>query len=182
MTVQYAGTMSGCLVPNSLRPTPCSEADGAVAPPPPTAEGTVVVGSLANSYATYQLRLSARLAREHHALRWAAGCGHVNVFLCGRPGVRTFGWAGQPSSRHAGTERTVWSEIEQNARVQPPVQTCPPAFQMPLRRNTCSDAVAIEVLARQLAAQGAGPDALLSLCPWLEFITIPTQVGFVCLG
>ena len=48
----------------------CSEADGAVAPLPPTAEGTVVVGSLANSYATYQLRLSARLAREHHALRF----------------------------------------------------------------------------------------------------------------
>lgn len=40
-----------------------------MAPPPPAAEGTVVVGSLANSYATYQLRLSARLAREHHGLR-----------------------------------------------------------------------------------------------------------------
>ena len=30
---------------------------------------TVVVGSLANSYAAYQLRLSARLAKEHHELR-----------------------------------------------------------------------------------------------------------------
>lgn len=43
-------------------------------------------------------------------------------------------------------------------------------------RRPCSDAVAIEVLGRQLANRG-GPDALLSLCPWLEFITIPTQVG-----
>ena len=40
----------------------------------------------------------------------------------------------------------------------------------------CSDAVSIEVLTRQLANEG-GPDALLSLCPWLEFVTIPTQVG-----
>ena len=32
------------------------------------ASGTVVVGSLANSYAAYQLRLSARLAKEHHEL------------------------------------------------------------------------------------------------------------------
>ncbi|PSC67904.1 furry homolog-like [Micractinium conductrix] len=69
------------------------------------ADGTVVVGSLANSYATYQLRLSARLAKEHHEL---------------------------------------------------------------------SDSVAIEVLSRQLANRGA-PDALLSLCPWLELLTLPTQ-------
>lgn len=153
-----------------------------MAPPPPTAEGTVVVGSLANSYATYQLRLSARLAREHHALRLVVGCGLVNVFLCGQPGWRTFGWAGQPSSPHAGTESMVWSGIEQNTRVQRPVQTCHLHSKCPCAActHTCSDAVAIEVLARQLAAQGAGPDALLSLCPWLEFITIPTQVGFTC--
>ncbi|KAL4428595.1 hypothetical protein ABPG77_008907 [Micractinium sp. CCAP 211/92] len=69
------------------------------------ADGTVVVGSLANSYAAFQLRLSGALATEHHGL---------------------------------------------------------------------SDAVAIEVLGRQLANRG-GQDALLSLCPWLEFITIPTQ-------
>lgn len=36
----------------------------------PAADGTVVVGSLANSYATYQLRLSGALAKEHHELRW----------------------------------------------------------------------------------------------------------------
>lgn len=36
---------------------------------PAGADGTVVVGSLANSYAAYQLRLSARLAKEHTALR-----------------------------------------------------------------------------------------------------------------
>ncbi|KAL4434374.1 hypothetical protein ABPG75_000815 [Micractinium tetrahymenae] len=89
-----------------------SEHHDAAGGPPPTAaaatagaDGTVVVGSLANSYATYQLRLSGALAKEHHEL---------------------------------------------------------------------SDAVAIEVLGRQLANRG-GPDALLSLCPWLEFITIPTQ-------
>jgi hypothetical protein len=37
--------------------------------------------------------------------------------------------------------------------------------------------VAIEVLGRQLANAG-GPDALLSLCPWLEFVTIPTKAGW----
>jgi hypothetical protein len=31
------------------------------------------------------------------------------------------------------------------------------------------------VLGRQLVAAG-GPDALLSLCPWLEHVTVPTQV------
>ncbi len=46
----------------------------------------------------------------------------------------------------------------------------------------CSDAVAIEVLARQLASLGSGPGALLSLCPWLEFITIPTQARGVMAG
>ena len=46
----------------------------------------------------------------------------------------------------------------------------------------CSDAVAIEVLARQLASLGSGPGALLSLCPWLEFITIPTQASWDWLG
>jgi len=65
--------MPGCSPLAACSQTFCSEADGAVAPLPPTAEGTVVVGSLANSYATYQLRLSARLAREHHALRWVGG-------------------------------------------------------------------------------------------------------------
>ncbi|KAI3439023.1 hypothetical protein D9Q98_001435 [Chlorella vulgaris] len=72
---------------------------------PAGADGTVVVGSLANSYAAYQLRLSARLAKEHTAL---------------------------------------------------------------------SDPVAIEVLGRQLA-NPSGPGALLSLCSWLEYVTIPTQ-------
>lgn len=72
---------------------------------PAGADSTEVVGSLANSYASYQLRLSARLAKEHHGL---------------------------------------------------------------------SDAVANEVLGRQLV-NTSGPDALLSLCPWLEFVTIPTQ-------
>jgi hypothetical protein len=33
-------------------------------------DGALVVGALANSYAAYQLRLSARLAREHAGLRW----------------------------------------------------------------------------------------------------------------
>ncbi len=46
----------------------------------------------------------------------------------------------------------------------------------PCTCHACSDAVAIEVLGRQLANRG-GQDALLSLCPWLEFITIPTQGG-----
>ena len=50
----------------------------------------------------------------------------------------------------------------------------------PLRRTPCpalpcSDAVSIEVLTRQLASEG-GSDALLSLCPWLEFVTVPTEV------
>ena len=36
---------------------------------PAGADSTEVVGSLANSYASYQLRLSARLAKEHHGLR-----------------------------------------------------------------------------------------------------------------
>lgn len=55
-----------------------SEADGAAAAAgrPGTAGGagadaggTVVVGALANSYSSYQLRLSARLAKEHPGLR-----------------------------------------------------------------------------------------------------------------
>lgn len=56
----------------------CSEHHDAAGGLPPTAaaaatgaDGTVVVGSLANSYATYQLRLSGALAREHHELRSA---------------------------------------------------------------------------------------------------------------
>jgi hypothetical protein len=52
----------------------------------------------------------------------------------------------------------------------------PPAALLPCFFPCCSDAVCIEVLTRQLANEG-GPDALLSLCPWLEFVTIPTQVG-----
>lgn len=65
----------------------------------------VVVGALADSHASYQLRLSARLAREHTGL---------------------------------------------------------------------SEPLAIEVLTRQLDNDSHG-DALLCLCPWLEFITLNTQ-------
>lgn len=113
-----------------------------------------MVGSLANSYATYQLRLSARLAREHHALRWAGRASGVRK-QAGRHAMRSIG--AFYSSQH----------------LLYPLHASACAFApMPAR----SDAVAIEVLSRQLAAQGGGPDALLSLCPWLEYLTIPTQV------
>lgn len=67
----------------------CSDQHEASGGPPHTAataaaaDGTVVVGSLANSYAAFQLRLSGALATEHHVLRWgmpdrvSSGCGRA---------------------------------------------------------------------------------------------------------
>lgn len=130
-----------------------SEAEGAAAAAAARAGaggdagGTVVVGALANSYSSYQLRLSARLAKEHPGLRW----GLAGPLIC--------------------------LEAVHGCNSTMPRFQLTPCFALPSLRSPRSEAVALEVLSRQLAAQGQGQGALLSLCPWLEFITIPTQVG-----
>lgn len=89
----------------------CSEAEGALAPaagrPGSAGDTAVVVGSLANSYSSYQLRLSARLAREHHGLRCVrarrcavlGGAGWLAALELEREwghGIRWLGWLDCP--------------------------------------------------------------------------------------